>query len=69
MRVLEAVTADPDRPIGDVDMLTAAERERPARRWTRRAPARAAGTAADLFGRAAAAVRDADRGPVATGRH
>jgi natural product biosynthesis luciferase-like monooxygenase protein/amino acid adenylation domain-containing protein/FkbM family methyltransferase len=56
-RLLDALAADPERPVGDVELLDAAEREQVLRAWNPAdAPPDAAATVAELF---AAQVRRA----------
>ncbi|MFC9361721.1 amino acid adenylation domain-containing protein, partial [Rhodococcus sp. NPDC057014] len=53
VRILEAVTTDPDVPVGDIDLLDAGEQEAALAGW-RGPPAPATGTLVDEFTRSAA---------------
>ncbi|PWW65821.1 non-ribosomal peptide synthetase [Actinokineospora spheciospongiae] len=60
VRFLDAVAADPKRPIGQVDMLTPAERDRVLHDWNDTAlPYTGPGTLPELFAHQAAATPDA----------
>ncbi|MBL3668917.1 amino acid adenylation domain-containing protein [Streptomyces sp. M2CJ-2] len=58
-RLLEAVTADPDRPVGSAEILDAAERERILVEWNDTALATAPATLPELFEAQAARTPDA----------
>ncbi|WP_280455026.1 non-ribosomal peptide synthetase [Nocardia brasiliensis] len=60
VRILRQVVADPDRPVGSIDVLDAAERDLLVRQWNRHAaPSARPGTTLERFEAQAAATPDA----------